>query len=101
MQSKMYCVNEWHRFNLDDMLLYVMHQIDYIRVNKFATVFLMGETMGEERLEAFEEELVDLICKAHWQVCRKDFRRIKAISEARNVIRYANCIANAGYCFFG
>lgn len=105
-QVKKYYVKQNYRFNLDSMLVRVMNLIDDIRGGEFETVELMGETMDVWRLEDFKEEIEDLIAKAYGQVCGKDYGRIKAISEARNAIRYSACKANgmseadAGYCFF-
>ena len=104
MQAKKYYVKQNYRTNLDSMLVRVMNLIDDIRYGEFETVELMGETMDEDRLEAFRDELEDLIAKADYPVCGKDYGRIKAISDARDTIRYANCMANgmretnAGYC---
>lgn len=104
--NKKYLVKQNYRFNLDSMLVHVMNLIDDIRDGIFDTVELMGETMDEDRLEEFKEEIEDLLEKAWYPVCGKDYGRIKAISDARNWIRHANCTANgmsdedAGYCFF-
>lgn len=103
---KKYYVKQNYRFNLESMLVRVMNLIDDIRDGEFETVELMGETMDVYRLDDFKEEIEDLIAKAYGQVCGKDYGRIKAISDARNTIRYANCKANGmsetngGYCFF-
>lgn len=105
-QVKKYYVKLNYRFNMDSMLTHVMNLIDDIRDGKFETVELMGETMDEYRLEAFREELEDLMAKAYYPVCGKDYGRIKAISDERNMIRYATCMAqgmdesDAGSCFF-
>lgn len=105
-QVKKYYVKLNYRFNLDSMRVHVMNLIDGIRDGKFETVELMGETMDEYRLETFKEELEDLMAKAYYPVCGKDYGRIKLISDERNRIRYVTCIANgmsesdAGSCFF-
>lgn len=104
--NKKYYVKQNYRFNLDSMRVHVMNLIDDIRDGNFDTVELMGETMDEDRLEEFKEEIEDLMEKAWYPVCGKDYGRIKAISDERNMIRYATCTANgmsdedAGYCFF-
>ena len=104
-QVKKYYVKLNYRFNMDSMRVHVLNLIDDIRDGKFETVELMGETMDEYRLEAFREELEDLMAKAY-PVCGKDYGRIKAISDERNMIRYATCMAqgmdesDAGSCFF-
>ena len=105
-QVKKYYVKQNYRFNMDSMRVHVMNLIDDIRDGKFETVELMGETMDEYRLEAFREELEDLMAKAYYPVCGKDYGRIKAISDERNMIRYSTCMAKgmdeseAGFCFF-
>lgn len=93
-QVKKYFVKMNYRFNLDSMRVHVMNLIDDIRDGKFETVELMGETMDEYRLEEFKDEIEDLMSKMYYPVCGKDYGRIKAISDERNVIRYATCIAN-------
>lgn len=105
-QVKKYYVKLNYRFNMDSMRVHVLNLIDDIRDGKFETVELMGETMDEYRLETFREELEDLMAKAYYPVCGKDYGRIKAISDERNMIRYATCMAqgmdesDAGSCFF-
>ncbi len=105
-QVEKYYVKHNYRFNMDSMRTHVMNLINDIRDGKFETVELMGETMDEDRLEAFREELEDLMAKAYYPVCGKDYGRIKAISDGRNMIRYATCMAqgmgesDAGSCFF-
>ena len=105
-QVKKYYVKLNYRFNMDSMLTHVMNLIDDIRDGKFETVELMGETMDEYRLEEFREELEDLMAKAYYPVCGKDYGRIKSISDERNMIRYVTCMAqgmdesDAGSCFF-
>lgn len=105
-QVKKYFVKMNYRFNLDSMRTHVLNLIDDIRDGKFETVELMGETMDEDRLEEFKDELEDLSWKAYYPVCGKDYGRIKAISDERNMIRYATCIENgmnendASFAFF-
>lgn len=105
-QSKKYFVKMNYRFNLDSMRIHVMNLIDDVRDGKFATVELMGEMMDENRLIEFQDEIEDLMSKMYHPVCGKDYGRIKAISDERNMIRYATCIAkgmnesDAGSCFF-
>ena len=105
-QIKKYPVKMNYRFNLDSMRTLVLNMIDAIRDGKFRTVKLMGEAMDEERLEAFKDELEELMSKAWYPVCGKDYGRIKEISDARNMIRYATCLtygmheSDASSCFF-
>lgn len=93
-QVKKYFVKHNYRFNLDSMRIHVMNMIDDIRDGEYETVELMGEKMNEDRLEEFKEEIEDLMTKAYGPVCGKDYGRIKAISDARNMIRYATCMSN-------
>ena len=103
---KKYRVKLNYVFNMDSMRTHVMNLIDDIRDGKIETVELMGETMDEYSLEQFKEELEDLIFKANYPVSGKAYGRIKAISDARNMIRYITCKANgmdeidADSCFF-
>lgn len=106
MQPKKYFVKMNYRFNLDSMRIHVMNLIDDIRDGNFKTVELMGETMDEYRLKAFKDEIEDLMSKMYYPVCGKDYGRIKAISDERNMIRYITCTtkgmdeSDAGSCFF-
>lgn len=93
-QTKKYFVKHNYRFNLDSMLTHVMNMIDDIRDGKYETVELMGEKMDEDRLIEFKDEVEDLLMKSYYPVCGKDYGRIKAISDARNMIRYAICMSN-------
>ena len=105
-QTKKYPVKMNYRFNLDSMRTHVLNLLDDIRDGKFRTVKLMGEAMDEERLEAFKDELEELMSKAYYPVCGKDYARIKEISDTRNMIRYARCLSygmhesDASSCFF-
>ena len=92
-QVKKYFVKHNYRFNLDSMRIHVMNMIDDIRDGEYETVELMGEKMDEDRLEEFKSEIEDLMMKAYGPVCGKDYGRIKAISDARNMIRYAMCMS--------
>lgn len=93
MQPKKYFVKMNYRFNLDSMRIHVMNLIDDCRDGKFKTIELMGETMDEDRLIEFKDEIEDLMSKMYYPVCGKDYGRIKAISDERNMIRYTTCIA--------
>lgn len=93
MQAKKYFVKMNYRFNLDSMRIHVMNLIDDIRDGVVQTVTLMGETMDEDRLVEFKDEIEDLMSKMYYPVCSKDYGRIKAISDERNMIRYTTCIA--------
>ena len=92
-QVKKYFVKHNYRFNLDSMRIHVMNMIDDVRDGKYETVELMGEKMDEDRLIEFKDEVEDLMTKAYGPVCGKDYGRIKAISDERNMIRYATCMS--------
>ena len=104
--TKTYYVKHNYRFNLDSMRTHVMNLIDDVRDGEIDKVEIMGEVMDIDRLEEFKEEIEDLMTKAYGPVCGKDYGRIKAISDERNMIRYITCTAkgmderDAGYCFF-
>lgn len=93
-QVKKYFVKHNYRFNLDSMLTHVMNMIDDMRDGEYDEVELMDEKMDEDRLIEFKDEVEDLLMKSYYPVCGKDYGRIKAISDARNMIRYATCMAN-------
>lgn len=94
MTTKRYPVKMNYRFNLDSMRVYVMNLIDDMRDGAIkGSVELMGKQMDIDDLENFKKELEDLIGKAWYPVCGKDYGRIKEISDARNMIRYATCMS--------
>ena len=93
-QIKKYFVKLNYRFNLDSMLTHVMNMIDDIRDGQYDEVTLMDEKMDYDRLIEFKDEVEDLLMKSYYPVCGKDYGRIKAISDARNMIRYATCMSN-------
>lgn len=91
-QVKKYFVKHNYRFNLDSMLTHVMNMIDDMRDGEYDEVELMGEKMDEDRLIEFKDEVEDLLMKSYYPVCGKDYGRIKAISDERNMIRYTTCM---------
>ena len=104
--TKTYYVKHNYLFNLDSMRIHVMNLIDDMRDGEIDEVKIMGEVMDIDRLEEFKEEIEDLMMKAYGPVCGKDYGRIKAISDERNMIRYITWTAkgmderDADYCFF-
>lgn len=104
--ERKYYVKENYRFNLDSMHDHVWCCIYDIQDGLCKTVNLMGEEMNEDRLYEFLEELEELMSVAHGKVTGKEYGRIKAISDERNMIRYATCISkgmserDASYAFF-
>lgn len=94
MESRKYYVKHNYRFNLDSMRISMLNIRDDMRDGVITEpVEVMGELMTEDAVEAFIAEIEDLIYKAYGQVTGKEYGRIKAISDARNAMRYATCIA--------
>lgn len=104
--ERKYLVKDAYRTNLDSMITKVWCYIDDIQEGKYQAVKVMGKVMDEDDLYSFIQEMEDLECKAHGRVTGKEYGRIKAISDERNLIRYATCISSgmdekdAGYAFF-
>ena len=104
--ERKYWVKMNYRFNLDSMHNHVWCLIYDIEDGLYDSVELLGERMDVDRLYEFKEELEDLMSKAFGKVTGKEYGRIKAISDERNMIRYATCLNNgmserdAGYAFF-
>lgn len=105
-QVRKYFVKANYRFNLDSMREHVWCILYDMRDGLYDKVNLMGETMDVDKVENFLEELEDLESKAFGKVTGKEYGRIKAISDERNMIRYTKCIASgmdedkAAYAFF-
>ena len=102
-----YWVKMNYRFNLDSMYTHVRCLMYDMEEGLYDTVELMGETMNYDRLEEFLEETGKLLLKATTgKVTGKEYGRIKAINDERNMIRYATCIEkgmreeDASYAFF-
>ena len=105
--EKKYYVKENLRFNLESMRTHVQVCMYDIEDGKYKEVELMGETMNYSRLNKFLEEIEDLMTKANYsKVTGKEYGRIKAISDERNMLRYIKCINSgmsendASYAFF-
>ena len=105
--ERKYFVKMNYRTNLDSMYTHIWCLIYDIRDGLYDSVELMGETMDEERLDEFREEVGELLAIAtSRKVTGKEYGRIKAISDERNMIRYARCLEagmserDAGYAFF-
>lgn len=104
--ERKYFVKMNYRFNLDSMHDHVWCAIYDIEDGVCDKVLLMGEEMDLDKLYAFKDEIEDLMGKAFGKVTGKEYGRIKAISDERNLLRYSRCIASgmseseAGYAFF-
>lgn len=100
-----YYVKESYRFNLDSMHDHIWCCIFDVEDGICETVELMGEAMNLDRLYEFKEEVENLQCVAWGKVTGKEYGRIKAISDERNLIRYATCLSkgmseeDAAYAF--
>ena len=105
-QERKYFVKMNYRFNLESMHTKVWCHIYDMRDGLYDTVELMGETMDINTLFDFLDELENLMAVANGKVTGKEYGRIKAISDERNMIRYATCLnkgmseADAGLAFF-
>ena len=106
-EERKYWVKMNWRFNLDSMYTHVWCCIYEVEDGKRKTVNLMGEEMDLDRLYEFKDEVEELSMVAQFRkVTSKEYGRIKAISDERNLIRYATCLASgmderdAGYAFF-
>lgn len=103
-ERKYYVKGSW-RTNLDSMHDHIWCLIYDICDGLYDSVELMGETMDLNRLEAFRDEVEQLQMVSYGRVTGKEYGRIKAISDERNAIRYAQCLnsgmneRNASYAF--
>ena len=104
-ERKYYVKGNWI-FNLESMHDKIWCMIYDIQEGKCDHVTILGKDMGISELYDFMNECDDLAWKAQGKVTSKEYGRIKAISDARNMIRYATCLANgaseeeAGNAFF-
>lgn len=100
-----YYVKESYRFNLWSMHDHIWCCIYEVEDGNCNEVELMGERMDLDRLYQFKEEVEDLMAVANGKVTGKEYGRIKAISDERNLIRYATCLSkgmseeDASYAF--
>ena len=93
-EIKKYFVKMNMRFNLESMRTTMLNIRDDMRDNEYETIEIMGKIMNEDDVENFIDELEDLMSKANYKVTGKEYGRIKAIADARNLMRYATCLAN-------
>ena len=87
-EIRKYWVKASMRTNLDSMHTFVLNQIFDMRNGLIKTTEIMGEVMDEDRLDAFNEEVLDLINAAWGPVTGREYGRIKEISDAYNWHRY-------------
>lgn len=106
-EERKYFVKQNWIFNLESMHDRIWCLIYDIEDGKCESVHLLGKDMTIGDLYALMNECDDLAWKAHrGKVTGKEYGRIKAISDERNMMRYATCLANgdseedAGMAFF-
>jgi len=105
-EVRKYFVKEAYRTNLESMRIHAWNAIYDITDGKCNKVDIMGKMMDISDLQNFILEIEDLDNKARFgKVTGREYGRIKAISDARNMIRYCQCIDagmsedHAGYAF--
>ena len=109
-EERKYWVKDGMLFNLETMRTKIqLFQYD-IEEGLMESVELMGETMDYDRLEEFKQEIETLHDTVWWngkKATGKEYGRIKAISDERDLMRYETCLASgmsesdAGYAFMG
>lgn len=93
MDERKYWVKMNWRFNLDSMHTSLTNILYDMEDGAVKTVEIMGKEMDYDAVWDFREEVDDLLCKATvGKVTGKEYGRIKAISDERNMWRYAKCI---------
>lgn len=93
MEERKYYVKAAYRTNLDSMLTKV-ECYDYdMRDGEYDTVEIMGKIYDVVTIEELKDELRRLIYVSSGKVTGKEYGRIKAISDYRDLIRYSTCIA--------
>ena len=93
MEARKYFVKAGMRTNLDTMLTKV-ELIDYdLRDGEYNEVELLGKKYDVVTIEELINELRHLIDVSYGKVTGREYGRIKYISEYRDQMRYATCIA--------
>ena len=107
MNERKYYVRMNWRFNLDSMYTSLCNILYDMEDGTVKTVEIMGKEMDYDAVWDFRDEVADLGFKASvGKVTGKEYGRIKAISDERNLWRYSTCIAagmserDASYAFF-
>ena len=107
MNERKYFVKAAYRTNLETMLT-KLHCYEYdMRDGEIENVEIMGKTYDIESIYEFIKECQQLLLKSTGKVTGKEYARIKAISDARDIMRYNTCIAKgmdeskASYAFLG
>lgn len=103
---KYYCNNSM-KFNLDSMYTHLKCiQYDFEDGVIRGEIEICGRKVDIDTIGDLIEEVGDLLGKATWgKVTGREYGRIKAISEERQMIRYMTCLnagmseRDAGYAF--
>ncbi len=95
-ERKYYC-NQSMKFNLDSMRTHLLNMRDEFRDGTLkGGVEICGRKVDFCTIDDLIDEVEDLLDKAvYGMVTGKEYGRIKAISEERQMLRYITCI-NAG-----
>lgn len=107
MNERKYFVKAAYRTNLETMLT-KLHCYKYdMQDGEIENVEIMGEIYDLDSIYDLIEECQQLLLKSSGKVTGKEYGRIKAISDARDLMRYITCVANgmdeskASYAFLG
>ena len=93
-EVRKYWVKSAFKTNLDSMAVHVKCCMYDIEDGKYETVNLMGREMSYSDLVDFEIECQELLGRAMCgKVTGREYGRIKAISDERNMIRYMQCVS--------
>lgn len=108
MEERKYFVKAAFRTNLETMIT-KLKCFEYDMIDgEYKTVEVMGKTYDLDTIGDLIDECRVLLGKANWgKVTGKEYGRIKAISDARDLMRYATCLekgmdeSKASYAFLG
>lgn len=108
MEERKYFVKAAYRTNLDTMITKLQCFEYDMRDGEYETVEVMGKTYDDITIGDLIDECRDLLGKANFgKVTGREYGRIKAISDARDIMRYNTCISKgmdeskAAYAFLG
>lgn len=91
-ERKYFC-NSSMKFNLDSMYTHVKVAEYRMIDGEIDAIEVCGGKWTLDNIDELLAEIDDLLNKAVWgKVTGKEYGRIKAISEERQVIRYCQCI---------
>lgn len=91
--ERKYFVKAAYRTNLDSMLTKVECLAYDMWDGEYDSIEIMGKTYDVVTIEELKDELRNLITVSYGKVTGKEYGRIKYISEYRDQMRYATCIA--------